>query len=92
MDPPIDLQDWWQAYNKVLTQMDGNVDSFITMARELGYYPDLDPPQFNQHGGLVQSGFELSLRADQGPIYYTLDASDPRHPPNWPAGARRPAL
>ncbi len=35
------------------------------------------PPVFNQQGGYVDAGFELAMSAP-GPIYYTLDDSDPR--------------
>ena len=47
--------------------------------RDYGFYPDTDAPTFNQHGGYVPSGFDLSISAPQGTIYYTLDGSDPRH-------------
>ncbi|MCX5644138.1 MAG: CotH kinase family protein [Phycisphaerae bacterium] len=35
------------------------------------------PPVFNRQGGPVSAGFELTMNAP-GPIYYTLDGSDPR--------------
>jgi hypothetical protein len=35
------------------------------------------PPAFNREGGPVRPGFELTMTA-AGPIYYTLDGSDPR--------------
>ena len=39
-----------------------------------------DAPVFNQFGGSVPSGFELSMTAPGGTIYYTLDGTDPRAP------------
>jgi hypothetical protein len=35
------------------------------------------PPAFNRQGGSIRPGFELTMSAP-GPIYYTLDGSDPR--------------
>lgn len=35
-------------------------------------------PEFNQDGGVVPSGFELSMLSDRGDVYYTLDGTDPR--------------
>ncbi len=44
--------------------------------REL--YPEVIAPTFNQHGGDIPVGFELSMQAADGTIYYTTDGSDPR--------------
>jgi hypothetical protein len=38
------------------------------------------PPVFNQDGGQVSSGFNLTMDSPAGIIYYTLDGDDP-HPP-----------
>jgi hypothetical protein len=46
------------------------------------------PPVFNRQGGQVSAGFELTMSAP-GPIYYTLNGSDPRTlagPVNAPVG------
>jgi hypothetical protein len=77
---PITRDDWLKAYEDVLAQMDGNVAKWIALTREAGYYPPIDPPAFNQHGGLVTTGFELTMAAPEGTIYYTTDGSDPRVP------------
>ncbi len=45
-----------------------------------GWYPTLEAPTFNQHGGAVDSGFSLVMMAPTGDIYYTLDGADPRLP------------
>jgi hypothetical protein len=44
---------------------------------QAGLYPQLAAPVFNQHGGSIQSGFELEIQAS-GQVYFTLDGSDPR--------------
>ncbi|OPX22382.1 MAG: hypothetical protein B1H04_05085, partial [Planctomycetales bacterium 4484_123] len=41
-------------------------------------YPLVDAPEFNQHGGRVEPGFQLIITANEGTIYYSLDGTDPR--------------
>ncbi len=41
-------------------------------------YPSIDAPSFNQHGGQVASGFEVTMSANTALVYYTLDGTDPR--------------
>jgi hypothetical protein len=77
-DDPIDRDDWIRARDGVLAQMAGNGDRLIALAREAGYYPPLDPPEFSHAGGRVTPGFELTMTAPQGVIYFTTDGSDPR--------------
>jgi hypothetical protein len=60
-DRPITPDDWRQARDAVLKQMEGNGARLIAQARELGYYPEVDPPVFNQPGGLIESGFAVTL-------------------------------
>ncbi|MEN6424772.1 MAG: lamin tail domain-containing protein [Phycisphaerales bacterium] len=45
-----------------------------------GWYPAIEAPAFNQHGGAVDAGFSLVMTAPSGDIYYTLDGEDPRLP------------
>ena len=42
--------------------------------------PYVSRPLFNQDGGEVVSGFELTMATPGGQIYYTLDGTDPRAP------------
>ena len=39
--------------------------------------PNIDPPEFSQHGGEVSSGFHLELETNGHDIYYTTDGTDP---------------
>ena len=50
--------------------------------RNYGVYPGANPPTFNQQGGKVDQGFEVTLTNPNasGTIYYTTDGSDPRAP------------
>jgi hypothetical protein len=45
-----------------------------------GWYPAVEAPSFNQHGGAVENGFSLVMTTPVGDIYYTLDGEDPRLP------------
>jgi hypothetical protein len=60
-DQPITPDDWRQARDRVLAQMAGNGAKLIAQARESGYYPEFDPPSFNQQGGAIKAGFELTM-------------------------------
>jgi hypothetical protein len=82
-DEPITPADWRKASEHVLAQMNGNGAKLIGQLRALGYYPALDPPLFNQPGGLVDKGFNLIISPSLlggrgGEVYYTTDGSDPR--------------
>ncbi|MFP6877189.1 MAG: lamin tail domain-containing protein [Roseibacillus sp.] len=39
-----------------------------------------DAPSFNQLGGSVQPGFQLTMSSPGGTMYYTVDGTDPRAP------------
>ena len=52
----------------------------LNQFKNKGWYPSVEPPAFNQHGGAVQAGFTLIMTAPAGEIYYTLDGQDPRLP------------
>ncbi len=84
---PITLDDWRQARDGVLAQMQGNGARLIAQMRELDYYPKVDPPTFNRQGGQVERGFTVLMtpppvtgEGENFTIYYTTDGSDPRQP------------
>ncbi|MHC4518361.1 MAG: chitobiase/beta-hexosaminidase C-terminal domain-containing protein, partial [Planctomycetota bacterium] len=54
-------------------------DVVIGQFRSEGWYPNVNPPALNQHGGSVSRDFELVM-SGAGDIYYTLDGTDPRLP------------
>ena len=41
-------------------------------------YPQVDAPEFSQHGGMVPHGATIAVTAAQGSIYVTFDGTDPR--------------
>ena len=55
-------------------------DIVLAQFKTKGWYPSVEAPSFNQHGGAVDHGFGLAMTAPAGEIYYTLDGSDPRLP------------
>lgn len=52
----------------------------IARFRSGSLYPAVEPPIFNQFGGVVPAGFQLILQSSNttGAIYYTTDGADPR--------------
>lgn len=72
--------DWQNEVNNLRGIMNGNGARLIAALRSAGFYPSIDPATMNQHGGLVPSGFKVTLTNPNGAgtIYYTLDGTDPR--------------
>jgi hypothetical protein len=74
------LEDYW------LTEQDRLINEYFPYRTEIvldqfmnkGLYPTVDSPEFSQHGGPIEEGFELEITSSQGDIYYTTDNSDPR--------------
>ncbi|HKX61428.1 MAG TPA: lamin tail domain-containing protein, partial [Verrucomicrobiae bacterium] len=69
---------WLAEVNRLLTSyfpQRGGI--FLNQLRAAGLYPNVDAPSFNQQGGVVARGFNLTMSA-ANPVYYTLDGSDPR--------------
>ncbi|HWX21539.1 MAG TPA: lamin tail domain-containing protein [Candidatus Binatia bacterium] len=50
----------------------------LSQLRAVGLYPAVDAPVFNQFGGHVPFGFNLTMTAPAGAIYYTTNGADPR--------------
>ena len=55
-------------------------DIVLNQLRARGLYPDIAPPEYGRHGGLVPDGFLLTMTNpdNRGAIYFTTDGSDPR--------------
>ena len=69
----------WQAEITNVTNFLLNRNSiFLNQLRTAGLYSTVVAPSFSQHGGLVSPGFDLTVNAPAGAIWYTLDGSDPR--------------
>jgi hypothetical protein len=50
----------------------------LAQFRTRGWYPTVVAPSFNQHGGRVAPGFNLTISAPAGTIHYTTNGADPR--------------
>lgn len=78
-EPPLKRTDWLSACNNVLNNwFPRRSATNMIQYRNKGWYPSVVAPAFNQHGGNIPQGFNLSMSAPAGTIYYTLDGSDPR--------------
>ena len=50
----------------------------LNQLRNAGLYPSIAAPIFRQHGGKIEPGYQLSISAGAGTIYYTTNGIDPR--------------
>jgi hypothetical protein len=77
---PFTRADWITAGNTILNSFfpqRGNI--VLNQLRADGFYPNVAPPAFNQHGGNIPRGFNLTMSATSGTtIYFTRDGTDPR--------------
>ncbi len=72
----------WQAENDYLLNdyIPQRTAILLGQFRDLSLYPDVDAPNYNQHGGEIEPGFVARVSATGGTVYYTRDGSDPRDP------------
>ena len=72
---------WSAAKNDYIQNvLSSRTDTVISQYRGAGFYPTLEAPTFNRHGGLVPEGFIVLQEATIGDILYTVDGTDPRLP------------
>jgi hypothetical protein len=73
--------DWLVQVNFLLNDyFPKRTDIVLGQFKAKGWYPSVEAPSFNQHGGAIDAGFGLVVTAPSGEIYYTLDGEDPRLP------------
>ncbi len=73
--------DWLPQVRSLLNDyIPRRTDIVLSQLVTKGWYPSIEAPSFNQHGGPVSDGFTLTMAALVGDIYYTLDGEDPRLP------------
>jgi hypothetical protein len=71
-------KDWLNAVDWLLdSYMPYRSAIVLEQIKDQGWYPSVDAPEFNQHGGSIESEFSLSISGSET-IYYTTDGSDPR--------------
>jgi hypothetical protein len=80
---PLTQQEWYDKRDWILnTYLPQRTGIVLQQFRNYGLYPNINPPTFNQNGGPVSVGFNLTMTNPNGSgtIYYTLDGADPRLP------------
>ena len=71
----------WESHLQDMQQkwFPARTDILLKQLRATGLYPQIESPLFNQTSGVVPSGFELQIEADENSTtYVTTDGSDPR--------------
>lgn len=79
--PARNASNWRSARTATRSWFNTRSTQFLSEARSRGFYPNIEPPVFNQRGGQVDPGFNVVLtnpNTSGGKIYYTIDGSDPR--------------
>ncbi|HUS73710.1 MAG TPA: FN3 associated domain-containing protein, partial [Sedimentisphaerales bacterium] len=80
-EPPLTKNDDWlpEINSLVNNYFPYRTGIVLNQFKSEGWYPNIEAPIFNQHGGEVPSGFNLTIDNNpSGTIYYTTDGSDPR--------------
>jgi hypothetical protein len=72
---------WLPEINRIVEQFfPDRTNIVLGQLQSKGWYPRIDPPTFSSESGLVHVGFQLSMTASRGHIYYTTDGTDPCQP------------
>jgi hypothetical protein len=78
--------DWLPDINGVVANyFPSRTGVVFNQFKSQGWWPNVDPPIMNTHGGQVAAGYSLQMSSSSGAIYYTLDGTDPRIPGTTPA-------
>ena len=79
-EPPLTRNsEWLTEINRITASyLPQRTGILLNQLKAKGLYPMLAAPAFNQFGGNVPAGFQWTLTAPTGTIYYTRDGSDPR--------------
>jgi hypothetical protein len=73
--------EWLEAVNYIIEDfLPDRTNVVLNQLRSKGWYPPSDPPAFNSGSELVSKGFQLTMTAPRGQIYYTTDGTDPYQP------------
>jgi hypothetical protein len=76
-------EQWTPSRSSLLTSFFPQRSAIVlNQFRQANLYPKTDAPVMNVHGGTVDAGFQLTMTAAQGAIYYTTNGMDPRMPIN----------
>jgi len=79
--------DWLPAINYMQNSVfPGRTEIVITQFKNKGWYPDINPPEYNLGSGVISPEAKLALTSSLGKIHYTIDESDPRLPESASGG------
>ena len=78
-DAPRTRADWLSAVDNIRSFMRGREPELKAQLRAVGWIPDVEAPDFLQHGGYIASNEELVLGGTTGTIYVTSNGEDPRN-------------
>jgi len=83
-----DYDHWKDECNDVREDLIGRADRYVARVKEVGMYPDIDPPLFKIGNNIITTSLynisgssQLTIISSQpgvGSIYFTVDGSDPR--------------
>jgi hypothetical protein len=81
-EPAFTRDDGWiQAVNYIIEDfLPDRTNVVLSQLLSNGWYPQIDPPTFNSESKLISKGFQLTMAAPRGQIYYTIDGTDPYKP------------
>jgi hypothetical protein len=72
---------WLTEINNIVEQFfPDRTNIVLDQLQSKGWYPRTDPPDFNSESNGVPRGFQLTMNALRGQIYYTTDGTDPYIP------------
>ncbi len=72
----------WEAENRELKEdyFPYRTNVVLQQFRSQAMYPSTDAPVLSARGGVVDAGFDLTMQAPEGTLYFTTDGTDPRLP------------
>ncbi|HDR67553.1 MAG TPA: T9SS type A sorting domain-containing protein, partial [Bacteroidaceae bacterium] len=77
-EPAFTRNDWLNAVKYIIDDfLPNRTNVVLNQLRSKGWYPQTAPPTFNSESKLVPKGFQLTMTAPRGQIYYTTDGTDP---------------
>jgi hypothetical protein len=80
---PYDLytpfNQWEKEYNRLINEyFPYRTDIVLSQLQQKNLLSPVEAPVFSQYGGKVGDGYELTITAAEGEIFYTKDNTDPR--------------
>ena len=69
---------WLPAINWIIKDFFPTRTSLVlNQLKNKDLFPQTMPPEFNSEGGRIESDLQLTMKAPEGKIYYTINSTDP---------------